>query len=199
MGAISEKDFEDVKAFITKNFPEFSDVRLQACEECEEMYIESLKKQSKKELPARTYAHTLHIPNVVCYTERMDTELSEAQRKGIFIHEFGHLFDERYPETAEMYADGDDREVVADMISFAVFRVPIDYGDYDIQEVDLPLREQVDDESAEEILTPDEDDFEEDEDEEDEEITPVKVENMGIVEEFQNEGPIIDTKLNPTT
>lgn len=143
MGEISKKSFEVVKDFVTKQYPEFGDIILKVCEDAEEIYQESKVDMAAEGKKPRVFAHTLHEDGVVCYTERMDTEISGENRIGIFLHEFGHLYVDSFPEdvTDEEFEamDEDTVEVMADLAVKEFFGVEIKYDNNDIQFVNLPL------------------------------------------------------------
>lgn len=151
MGEITEKSFESVKAYVVGKYPEFENISLEPCDECENDYQESKEERAEEGMEPRVFAHSLHKPFIICYNERMDEELSEAERQGILVHEFGHLYDVRH---AEELAGFDDPEMRADLIAFSKFRVPINYEDgRDIQTIELPIgSEEVNDEDAIAIL-----------------------------------------------
>jgi hypothetical protein len=142
MGEISERSFAVVKDYLLQNFPEFQSVRLKVCPEADRYYEESIKEQAGEGKLPRVFAHTLHEDNTVCYTEKMDTELSEEQRMGIFIHEFGHLYIENHPfdfMDEERPGEVENDDINADIVVYEMFRVEMHYDDNDIEYVNLPL------------------------------------------------------------
>ncbi|MBD3264316.1 MAG: hypothetical protein GF375_04355 [Candidatus Omnitrophica bacterium] len=146
--------------------PEFKNVVLHVCPDAEQAYQESIEEQAEKGLPPRLYAHTMHHPNTVCCSSMM-VELSEENRQGIFIHEFGHLFCQRHPYYEGMdnpldnYDDGD-----ADYVVTEIFKVNLHYDDNEIEEVVLPIgSEPFDDDEGEneEVIIPEQMTLEEEE------------------------------------
>ena len=119
----SEESFETVKEFVVAKFPDFANITLFACDEAEEMFEESATEQAEEDKPPRVHAHVGHFEDVVCYTPHMD-DLSEEQRQGIFIHEFGHLYAKRYPynaDTDEYFEWEEDSD--ADLVVVTIFGV----------------------------------------------------------------------------
>lgn len=195
MGTATEASFEVVKNYVTADFPELYKIKLKECPDCEKMYQESKTEQAKKGLPPRVYAHTYHFPETICYSKRMDTELSEEERQGILIHEFGHIYNKKHPDDASLYKE--DIEMWADVIVFLRFKVVIDYNDREIEAVNLPLgSDEVSDDDISAVLAfrvPELSNCDEDEDEdniiiESNESWPVPREN-----------PVIDTEIEDNT
>lgn len=135
------ESFEAVKEYVVRNFPEFQTAALLFCEEADELYEESRAEQAEEGKPPRIYAHTLHHPETVCVTPLM-TQLSEEQRQGIFIHEFGHLYAQAHPDEYDANEDAD-----ADLVAVTVFGVNLHYDDDDIEYVVLPIGSEPVDES----------------------------------------------------
>jgi len=142
MGEVSEKSFVIVKDYLIQNFPEFLNVCLKVCPEADKYYEESKIEQAGEGKLPRVFSHTVHEDNTVCYTEKMDTELSEEQRVGIFIHEFGHLYIENHPFdfiSEEGTGEVENDDINADIVVYEMFKVEMHYNDNDIEYVNLPL------------------------------------------------------------
>lgn len=193
MGKVTEKSFDKVKEHIVNLVPELKDVKLEICPDAEEAYQESLQSRKEEgEDEARVYAHTLHKPNVVCYTERMDNELTEEERQGILVHEFGHIYANRHLDEYE-----DDDCIAADVCALEKFGVVLTYNDRDIEEAKLPLGSDIgdDDELTEEEqkelekdidglfdLDEDEDEYEDEEEDFDEDEDEIEITDEEIAE-----------------
>jgi hypothetical protein len=137
--ATAEENFQAVKDFVLEKFSEFQHTRLEPCQEADLFYEMSKAERSVEDKPPRTYAHTGHRQNVVCYTTKMDEDLIDEQMQGIFIHEFGHEFCKRHPEWEGEELDWED-EADADFVVTTLFEVNLHYGDDDeIQYVELPI------------------------------------------------------------
>jgi hypothetical protein len=195
----TKKAFEVVKEFLVSNFPEFNNTTLESCPTADEYYEESKIEQEKEKKLPRVYAHTLHKENVVCYTEKMDTDLSDEQRIGIMIHEFGHLLIENHPYdfTDEDTGEVQNDDMNADIVCYEMFGVEIHYDDNDIEYVNLPLGcdviEQIDESDEESNIDKSEDMLEPEEKNEPEIETEIKpgVElktDQNIEEELKNDG-----------
>jgi len=89
---------------------------------------------------ARQYAHWGHRKNTICLAHDID-KLPEANLRGIFLHEYGHVLDDHFePEEGtdeedmadklDDIADGEDR---ADEIVSVLLGVDIEYDDNDVQ------------------------------------------------------------------
>jgi hypothetical protein len=181
MGESSEKSFAVVKDYLIQNFPEFQTVRLKVCSEADKYYEESISEQVEEGKLPRVFSHTVHEDNTVCYTEKMD-ELSEEQRTGIFIHEFGHLYIENHPfdfVDEERPGEVENDDINADIVVYEMFKVEIHYDDNDIEFVNLPLGCDI----IEEL---DEDDDEESEGEIEGEEEETGRENGGIINHPDN-------------
>lgn len=124
---VTEEIFEDCKTWICDDlgYDEFSEVRLQVCEQAE-------KDHEKKE---RWYAHTGHLPDTICVCEAIE-DLDEDIIYGIMMHEFGHLFCERYPRKG-----GRNTDANANKASKKYFHTPIYITDdgLKLEFIDLPL------------------------------------------------------------
>jgi len=162
-------DFETVKSFITNMYPELNNIILHFCDDAEEIYRQSEEERKDEGKPPRVYAHVLHHPNTVCASMHM-AELTAEQRQGIFVHEFGHLFCERYPyyegteNPLDREEDGD-----ADYAVTQIFKVNLHYDDDDIEYVVLPIGseevEDIDPSEIQELATEEEEEDAEEEDE----------------------------------
>lgn len=143
--------FAVVKDYVTAKFSEFGNVEMMFCPEAEMYYEMSVAEQMKQGKRGRVFAHVFHLPAAVCVSHPM-AALSEEQRQGILIHEFGHLYAERHPEPiydiGEMGIDGGDIEdyqmdpkddADADLIVIEKFGVNMHYDEDDIEYVQLPL------------------------------------------------------------
>ena len=206
----SEESFETVKEFIVAKFPDFANITLFACDEADEMYEESIVEQAEEGQPPRVYAHVGHFEDIVCYSPHMD-KLSEEQRQGIFIHEFGHLYAKRYPynaETDEYFEWEEDSD--ADLVVVTIFGVNLHYDDDDIECVVLPIGSElidntkVTDEEVEQALKEIEEEYGVEEDEEEEEASefdlglPSAEELQDSIKDTFGRVPVIDTKFEPT-
>lgn len=91
----------------------------------------------------RQYAHWGHIKNTICVARAIDN-LPDDNKRGIFLHEFGHVLDDYFdPETnaEERMADRidsiEDDEDRADEFVARLIKAKIEYDDDDVQrEVD---------------------------------------------------------------
>jgi len=206
----SEKSFGAVKEFVVANFPDFANIALFACDEADKMHEESATEQAEEGKPPRVYAHTGHFEDVVCYSTYMDGDLSEEQRQGIFIHEFGHLYAKRYPynaETDEYFEWEEDSD--ADLVVVTIFEVNLHYDDDDIECVVLPIGSELienteaSDEEVEQTLQEIEEKYGTEEEEEEEEISefdlglPSAEELRDSISDTFRKAPVIDTELEP--
>jgi len=123
LGPKTKESFEMVKGYVCDLYPEFEDVMLQHCGKAEADH------KRKK----RWYAHTNHVADVICICRAFEN-LGDEQRAGILMHEFGHLFCERFPR---LYPKNNDDN--ADAACENEFNIPIYYDDDDLEVVDLPL------------------------------------------------------------
>jgi hypothetical protein len=87
----------------------------------------------------RQYAHWGHRKNVVCVAHAID-ELPDANKRGIFLHEFGHALDDYFePESekeeriAAALDDIEDDEDRADEIVSRLIGAKIDYDENNVQ------------------------------------------------------------------
>jgi len=87
----------------------------------------------------RQYAHWGHRKNVVCVAHAIDG-LPEANKNGIFLHEFGHVLDDYFePETereekvAAKLDEIEDDEDRADEIVSLLIKAKIDYDENNVQ------------------------------------------------------------------
>ena len=129
LGPRTYASFRRVKDYICEEYPEFGNVILRHCEKCE-------KDHRKK---WRGHAHSMHVKDAVCCCTAME-ELSEEQRCGIFAHEFGHLYCGRHPKIYPKNTDDN-----ADKACDAQFGIIIYYDDDDLEVVDLPLGDYLED------------------------------------------------------
>jgi len=127
------KSFEAVKTFLIGKQPKLKKVVLRFCDEADYLYENSKKEQAGEGKPPRVYAHALHYSNTICVTPLM-AELSEEQRQGIIVHEFGHIYCGIHHKEYDADEDAD-----ADLVVITIFGVNLHYDDDDIESVVLPI------------------------------------------------------------
>lgn len=119
----TQRSFHAVKQYVCSIYPALRRIKLRHCMDVEREH----------EASWRQFAHSIHVNNSICYSYSME-ELEEAQRQGIFMHEFGHIFCDKYPY---LWPDNEDED--ADQVCEEEFGVPIFYDRESVEFVILPL------------------------------------------------------------
>jgi len=122
----TRESFNCVKDFVCDLYPEMDNIKLHHCKDAE--------KDHGREW--RVFAHMNHVDDAVCYSDAME-ELSEEQRQGIFLHEFGHMLCELYKDEFPENSDDDADGVILDEFDVQIF-----YDKRDVEIVLLPLEEE---------------------------------------------------------
>lgn len=112
------KEFYEIRRLVAKKFPKLSGIKWTFCAAADEEH----------RMKSRQYAHVFHLPNTICLAKAF-IHLPAENKKGILLHEFGHLI---YGNKGE---DGNMEEIVADNLIRNYFGIEINYDNREVQTI----------------------------------------------------------------